>query len=88
MAILLCFTVSSRQSCSVSGPAVLICPTVLQANTMIPSLKHSSMLSSYIKNMFEEFIDICSMANITVAILVLENYGFYIHVLHHSSTVR
>ncbi|GFG28269.1 hypothetical protein Cfor_01261 [Coptotermes formosanus] len=29
--------------------------------------------------MIQEFVDICSMANISVFILALENYGFYIH---------
>lgn len=33
----------------------------------------------YIKNGIQEFVDVCSMANISVFILALENYGFYIH---------
>ncbi|KAK6624732.1 hypothetical protein RUM44_011592 [Polyplax serrata] len=33
----------------------------------------------YIKNGIQEFVDVCSMANISVFILALENYGYYIH---------
>ncbi|KAJ9601533.1 hypothetical protein L9F63_000276 [Diploptera punctata] len=33
----------------------------------------------YIKNFIQEFADICSMANVSVFILALENFGFYIH---------
>ncbi|PNF39238.1 hypothetical protein B7P43_G17631 [Cryptotermes secundus] len=33
----------------------------------------------YIKNSIQDFVDICSLANISVFILALENYGFYIH---------
>lgn len=33
----------------------------------------------YIKNGIQEFVDICSLANISVFILSLENYGYYIH---------
>lgn len=33
----------------------------------------------YVKNGIQEFVDMCSMANISVFILALENYGFYIH---------
>ncbi|BET01109.1 Meckelin (Transmembrane protein 67) [Nesidiocoris tenuis] len=33
----------------------------------------------YIKNFIQEFVDICSLANISVFVLALENYGFYIH---------
>ncbi|KAJ4448147.1 hypothetical protein ANN_10160, partial [Periplaneta americana] len=38
-----------------------------------------SIYERYIKNVIHEFVDICSMANISVFILALENYGFYIH---------
>ena len=31
------------------------------------------------KNVIQEFVDICSMANVSVFILALENFGFYIH---------
>ncbi|PSN51036.1 hypothetical protein C0J52_15421 [Blattella germanica] len=33
----------------------------------------------YIKNVIQEFEDICSVANISVFILELENFGYYIH---------
>nr|CAD7394278.1 unnamed protein product [Timema cristinae] len=33
----------------------------------------------YIKNGIQDFVDVCSLANISVFILSLENYGFYIH---------
>lgn len=33
----------------------------------------------YIKNFIQEFVDICSLANISVFVLALDNYGFYIH---------
>ncbi|XP_063221567.1 meckelin isoform X2 [Bacillus rossius redtenbacheri] len=33
----------------------------------------------YIKNELYSFVDICSMANISVFIMAWENYGFYIH---------
>jgi hypothetical protein len=33
----------------------------------------------YVKNSVQDFVDICSLANISVFILALENYGFYIH---------
>ncbi|XP_067004734.2 meckelin [Anabrus simplex] len=33
----------------------------------------------YIKNKIQQFIDICSLANISVFILSLENFGYYVH---------
>lgn len=33
----------------------------------------------YIKNGIQEFVDVCSMANVSVFILLQENYGYYIH---------
>jgi meckelin len=33
----------------------------------------------YIQNIIQDFVDICSLANISVFILVLQNYGFYVH---------
>ncbi|CAH0381316.1 unnamed protein product [Bemisia tabaci] len=33
----------------------------------------------YIKNEIQQFIDVCSIANISVFILAFENYGYYIH---------
>ena len=33
----------------------------------------------YIKNVIQEFVDVCSIANVSVFILALENFGFYIH---------
>jgi meckelin len=33
----------------------------------------------YIKNVIQDFVDICSLANVSVFILALQNYGFYVH---------
>ncbi|KAL1129664.1 hypothetical protein AAG570_012609 [Ranatra chinensis] len=33
----------------------------------------------YIKNRIQEFVDVCSLANISVFILSLPNFGYYIH---------
>ncbi|RZF41616.1 hypothetical protein LSTR_LSTR000330 [Laodelphax striatellus] len=33
----------------------------------------------YIKNAIQEFVDVCSIANISVFVLALENFGYYIH---------
>ncbi|XP_075215338.1 meckelin [Lycorma delicatula] len=33
----------------------------------------------YVKNAIQEFVDVCSLANISVFVLALENFGYYIH---------
>ncbi|XP_046999873.1 meckelin isoform X2 [Schistocerca americana] len=39
----------------------------------------TTIYERYIKNAVQEFVDLCSMANISVFILASENYGFYVH---------
>uniref|UniRef100_A0A1B6EQU8 Meckelin n=1 Tax=Cuerna arida TaxID=1464854 RepID=A0A1B6EQU8_9HEMI len=39
----------------------------------------SVVYERYIKNGIQEFVDVCSLANISVFILTLENFGYYIH---------
>ncbi|KAL1449101.1 hypothetical protein WDU94_000334 [Cyamophila willieti] len=34
---------------------------------------------NFIKNGIHQFVDLCSVANVSVFILTMENYGFYIH---------
>lgn len=40
---------------------------------------HLTIHQWYIKNTMQQFIDICSMSNISVFIFCLKSFGFYIH---------
>lgn len=42
-------------------------------------LFHLTICTWYIKNSMQQFIDICSMSNISVFIFCLNSFGFYIH---------
>jgi meckelin len=33
----------------------------------------------YVENKIQQFIDLCSVANISVFVLANENYGYYLH---------
>ncbi|XP_054290013.1 meckelin-like [Macrosteles quadrilineatus] len=39
----------------------------------------SAVYERYVKDGIQEFVDVCSLANISVFILTLENFGYYIH---------
>ncbi|XP_014254022.1 meckelin isoform X2 [Cimex lectularius] len=46
---------------------------------LIQWILFSGIYERYIKNSIQEFVDICSLANISLFVLALENYGFYVH---------
>lgn len=45
----------------------------------VQRLFHLTIQQWYIKNTMQQFIDICSMSNISVFIFCLKSFGFYIH---------
>ncbi|KAK9497063.1 hypothetical protein O3M35_004443 [Rhynocoris fuscipes] len=57
--------------------AVLVCLYVAVYITQWTFI--NLLYDRYIRNCIQEFVDICSLANISIFILLFENYGFYIH---------
>jgi len=39
----------------------------------------TGFLERYVANSIQQFIDLCSVANISVFVMTHENYGFYLH---------
>lgn len=46
---------------------------------IIQLLLCAGIYEPYIKNVCQQFVDICSMSNISVFIYSLDSYGYYIH---------
>uniref|UniRef100_T1HAV0 Uncharacterized protein n=1 Tax=Rhodnius prolixus TaxID=13249 RepID=T1HAV0_RHOPR len=57
--------------------AVVVC--VYLAVYIVQWIFLNLLYDRYIRNRIQEFVDICSLTNISVFILLFENYGFYIH---------